>query len=160
MTSRERFCAILCHMVNLLMYSTMLHICKITYVAQLGVNGHNFKMRPFCTIMLLHIRRFVSGICNDAGDEKYWSLHHTHRTLHLVYCIVLHIWGFRVRQYLRSLAPVMNGEWWLQWWQNDIRRPWGPKASRHLSYRWRKTRKKPHSGNLSRPGNEPGPAAW
>ena len=35
---------ILCHMVKLLMHSTMLHICKITYVAQLGVNGHNCKM--------------------------------------------------------------------------------------------------------------------
>ena len=32
---------LLCHMVKLLMHSTMLHICKITYVAQLGVNGHN-----------------------------------------------------------------------------------------------------------------------
>ena len=38
--------------------------------------------------------------------------------------------------------------------------PWGPKASRHLSYRWGKTPKKPHPGNLSRPGIEPGPAAW
>ena len=35
---------ILCHIVKLLMHSTMLHICKITYVAQLDVNGHNCKM--------------------------------------------------------------------------------------------------------------------
>ena len=35
---------ILCHMVKLLMHSTMLHICKITYVTQLGINGHNCKM--------------------------------------------------------------------------------------------------------------------
>ena len=38
--------------------------------------------------------------------------------------------------------------------------PCGPKASWHLSYRWGNTRKKPHPGNLSRPGIEPGPAAW
>ena len=36
----------------------------------------------------------------------------------------------------------------------------GPKVSWHLSYRWGKTPKKPHSGNLSRPGIEPRPAAW
>ena len=36
----------------------------------------------------------------------------------------------------------------------------GIKASWHLSYKWRKTpKKKPHPGNLSRPGIEPGPAA-
>ena len=32
---------ILCHMVKLLMHSTMLHISKITYVTQLGINSHN-----------------------------------------------------------------------------------------------------------------------
>ena len=36
----------------------------------------------------------------------------------------------------------------------------GPKAFWHLSYRWGKTPKKPHPGNLSRPGIESGPAAW
>ena len=36
----------------------------------------------------------------------------------------------------------------------------GPKTSRHLSYRWGKTSKKPHLGNLYRPGIEPGSAAW
>ena len=36
----------------------------------------------------------------------------------------------------------------------------GPKVSWHLSYRWGKTPKKPHAWNLSRPGIEPGPAAW
>ena len=52
-----------------------------------------------------------------------------------------------------------NMEWW---WRrpNDIRGPWGPKVSWYLSYRWGKTPKKPHPGNLSRPGIEPGPAAW
>ena len=50
-------------------------------------------------------------------------------------------------------------EWW--WWRpNDIRGPWGSKVSWHLSYRWGKTPKNPHPGNLSRPGIEPGPAAW
>ena len=52
-----------------------------------------------------------------------------------------------------------NMEWWLRR-PNDIQGPWGPKISRHLSYRWGKTPKKPHPGNLSRPGIEPGPAAW
>ena len=36
----------------------------------------------------------------------------------------------------------------------------GSEASRHLSYRWGKIPKKPHPGDLSRPGIEPGPAAW
>ena len=48
---------------------------------------------------------------------------------------------------------------WL-WWRNYIRGSAGPKASWQLSYRWGKPPKKPHPGNLSRPGNEPGPAAW
>ena len=52
-----------------------------------------------------------------------------------------------------------NMEWWLRQ-PNDIRGPCGPKVSRQLSYRWGKTPKKPHPGNLSRPGIEPGPAAW
>ena len=47
---------------------------------------------------------------------------------------------------------------WL-WRPNDIRGPCGPKASGHLSYRWEKTQKKPHPGNLSRPGIEPGPVS-
>ena len=52
-----------------------------------------------------------------------------------------------------------NMERWLRR-PNDIRGPWGPKVSWHLTYRWGKTPKKPHPGNLSRPGIEPGPAAW
>ena len=51
-----------------------------------------------------------------------------------------------------------NMEWLRR--PNDIRGPCGPKVSRHLSYRWGKTPKKPHPGNLSRPGIEPEPAAW
>ena len=70
----------------------------------------------------------------------------------------MYIWGFRALQHLRSLAPVMNDD------DNDGQMMFGdlggPKASRHLSYRWRKTSKKPHPGNVSRPGIEPGPAAW
>ena len=46
------------------------------------------------------------------------------------------------------------------WQPNDIRGPCGPKASCHLSYRWGKTPKKPHPGNLSRSRIEPGPSAW
>ena len=72
----------------------------------------------------------------------------------------MNIRGFRARKHLRSLASVVNGEW--RWWQrpDDIRGPWGPKASWHLSYRWGKHPKKPHPGNLFRPGIEPWPAAW
>ena len=40
-------CVMLCHMVKLLMHSTMLHICKITYVVQLGINSHNCKRDHF-----------------------------------------------------------------------------------------------------------------
>ena len=73
--------------------------------------------------------------------------------------ICMYIWGFMVHQHLRSLAPIMNEYWWL-WWPNNIRGPGGPKAPWHLSYRWGKTIKKPHPGNLSWPGIEPRPAAW
>ena len=60
-------------------------------------------------------------------------------------------------------APIQsnkaNMKGWL-WRPNDIQGPCGPKASRFSSYRWGKTPKKPHPGNLSRPGIQPGPAAW
>ena len=52
-----------------------------------------------------------------------------------------------------------NMEWWLRR-PNDSRGPWGPKISWHFSDRWGKSPKKPHPGNLSRPGIEPGPATW
>ena len=52
-----------------------------------------------------------------------------------------------------------NMKGWL-WRPNYIRGPCGPKASWHLSCRWGKNPKKPHPGNLSRPGIEPGPVAW
>ena len=58
-----------------------------------------------------------------------------------------------------SHSNKANMEWWLRR-PNDIRGPWGSKVSWHLFYRWEKTPKKPHPGNLSRPGIEPGPAAW
>ena len=77
MVSREWFCVILCHMVKLLMHNTMLHLCKITYVSQLGVNGHNCKMWSFDNGNVLHIRGFVSRICYDARGGNYWSIHHT-----------------------------------------------------------------------------------
>ena len=81
---------ILCHFmphgetVNAQYYPAYL---QNTYVAQLGVNGHNCKMLSFCMIILLHIRRFVSGICYNAGGEKYWSTHPSHRTFPLVIMI-------------------------------------------------------------------------
>ena len=48
---------------------------------------------------------------------------------------------------------------WLWWW-NDSWGPCGLKTLWHLSYRWGKTQKKPHPGNLSWLGIEPGPTAW
>ena len=48
---------------------------------------------------------------------------------------------------------------WL-WRPNDIRGTCGPKASRHLSYRWAKKPRKNSSMKFIRPGIEPGPAAW
>ena len=68
----------------------------------------------------------------------------------------LYIWGVRVRQHLRSLAPVMNEYWWL-WRPNDIRGPWGPKASWHLSYRWGKTPKNLTQETCPHQGSNPGP---
>ena len=62
-----------------------------------------------------------------------------------------------IHSHLHSNKANMIG--WL-WRPNDIRGPCGPKASRNLSYRWGKTPKKPHPGNLSRLGIELGPAAW
>ena len=44
-------------------------------------------------------------------------------------------WGFRARQHLRSLAPLMNDKSWWKLWPN-IRGSWGPKASWRLSHRW------------------------
>ena len=58
-------------------------------------------------------------------------------------------------------APIhskkMKMKGWL-WRSNFIRDLYGPKASWQLSYRWGKNPK--HPGNFSRPGIEPGPAAW
>ena len=71
--------------------------------------------------------------------------------------VCMYIWGFRARQHLRSLAPVMEDNGWL-WWPNDIRGPWEPKASSHLSYRWeKKTRENLIQETCSDRGSNPGP---
>ena len=69
-------------------------------------------------------------------------------------------WGpTRMDGYLKfkgaSTSQVIGArnEWlWMimmaKWYSGTM----GPKASWHLSYRWGKTPKKPHPGNLSRPG--------
>ena len=41
---------------------------------------------------------------------------------------------------IHTKSNKANMEWWLRR-PNDIRGPWGPKVSRHLSYRWGKSRK-------------------
>ena len=45
--------------------------------------------------------------------------------------------------------------WWR--WPNDIRGPWGPKVSWHLSYRWGKPRKNLTQESSSDRGSNPGP---
>ena len=60
-------------------------------------------------------------------------------------------WKTMPTKHTPSHPNKANMEWWLRW-PNNTRGPWGPKISWHLSYRWGKTPKKPHPGNLSRPG--------
>ena len=70
-----------------------------------------------------------------------------------------HAWKTIHTKHTLSHPNKANMEWWCRR-PNDIRGPWGPKVSWLLSYRWGKTPKKPHPGNLSRMGIERGPAAW
>ena len=69
----------------------------------------------------------------------------------------MYIGGFWARQHLRSLAPVMNDD------DNDGQMIFGDLGGLKLPDICltgdEKPRKKPHPGNLSRPGIEPGPAA-
>ena len=69
------------------------------------------------------------------------------------------IWKTIHTKHTPSHPDKANMEWWLRW-PNDSRGPWGPKVSWHLSDRWGKTPKKPHPGNLSRPGIKTGPTEW
>ena len=70
--------------------------------------------------------------------------------------------------YLRFLGRGNCSGHWRPWWKmicddNDGQMIFGDLGGLKLpdmSYRWGKTPKKPHPGNLSRPGIEPGPAAW
>ena len=83
----------------------------------------------------------------------YYSNARYSDAVHFVYL------GLRARQHLRSLAPVIKWRWMImmaKWYSGTC----GPKASWHSSYRWGKTPKKPHPGNLSPPGIEPVPVAW
>ena len=68
----------------------------------------------------------------------------------------MYIWGIRARQHLRSLVPVMNEYGWL-WWPNDIR---GLKLPDICLTGEEKPRKNITQETLSRPGIEPGSAAW
>ena len=94
----------------------------------------------FCLQVRYRLRKFDNG--NYRWYLKLSVLSQNQRFCWYLYqekvCVC--IWGFTVRQHLRSLAPVMNGYWWL-WWPNDIGGSCGPKASWHLS-QVRKTRKK------------------
>ena len=74
-------------------------------------------------------------------------------------CETAQTWKIIHTKHTFSHPNKANMEWW---WRrpNDIRGPWGSKVSWNLSYRWGRTPKKPHPGNLSRPGIESGPAAW
>ena len=70
-------------------------------------------------------------------NNNYWKIFYWLRILLLQYfecCtdfsrfeqILIVCFGFRARQHLRSLAPVMNDNGW-QWWPNDIQGPWSLK---------------------------------
>ena len=87
---------------------------------------------------------------------KSWVFYPGYRATWLFFFFCKYCLIFRARQHQTSLAPIMNdcdG-------QMIFGEPWGPNTSWHLSYKWGKTPKKPHPGNLSRPGIEHGPAAW
>ena len=59
-------------------------------------------------------------------------------------------------KHILSYPNKANMEWW---WRrpNDIRGPWGPKVSWHLSYRWGKTPKKLTQKTCPERGSNPGP---
>ena len=66
-------------------------------------------------------------------------------------CMYVYL-GLRARQHLWSLAPVMK--WW---WMIMI---FGDLVGLKLPDIRLTGEEKPHPGNMSRPGIEPGPAAW
>ena len=89
----------------------------------------------------LQARKHLMTHNSEAGHENlknYIMIHTIHAPIH-------------------SNKANMKG--WL-WWPNDIQGPCRPKAFWNLSYRWGKTPKKPHRGNLSQLGIEPEPTAW
>ena len=67
-----------------------------------------------------------------------------------------YIWGFRARQHLRSLGPVMSdyGRWW---WPNDIRGPWGLKLPHICLTDEEKPRKNLTQETCPDRGSNPGP---
>ena len=69
----------------------------------------------------------------------------------------MYIWGFRARQHLGLLAPVMNDDNDGQMILGDLR---GLKLPDIYLTGEEIPWKIPHPGNLSRPGLEPKPAAW
>ena len=89
-----------------------------------------------------------------APDCQSNIIHNINRSIiHLLYTymyilrhrirVCMYIRGFRARQHLRSLAPIMN--------DYDGQMIFGDLVGLMLPYRWGKTPKKPHPGNLSRP---------
>ena len=102
------------------------------------------------TSQALHLCHLASRPCCTVGYIRMFST--TKFIKSRVDCIIInpwelaricmYIWGFRARQHLRSLAPVMNDG---QMIFGDL---WGPKVSRHLSYRWGETPKKPSPRKL------------
>ena len=59
-----------------------------------------------------------------------------------------------------TLSHLNEANMELWWRSNDIRGSWGLKFPDIYLTDEEKPRQKPHPGNLSRTGNEPGPAAW
>ena len=127
-------------------------------------HGFIHRVQHLCTFnivaprYLLHSDKCLEGVVHHQRVHLRWCSLLTilqHGYVHLLYVCIFEVLG-RVN---------ISGHWGNEWLWMTMMTKWysgtlGPKASWHLSCRWGKTPKKPHPGNLSRPGIEPKPAAW
>ena len=140
----------------------------IVFLSQFFPNQFPYFNLPLATIYVTHASRalqshYLSGEGISCGSHTYdhtrtWrastdecsaqcrATFETARTLKTIHII-------------QSLILTGGYEKDDSWWQNDIRGPSGPKVSWQLSYRWGKTPKNSHPGNLFRPEIETEPAA-
>ena len=59
-----------------------------------------------CTLVLgdicyYDLKKELKMHWGQGGEQQYFAI-----------SLLMYIWGFRAHQHLRSLAPVMNDEWW------------------------------------------------